>query len=148
VVRFTVYTNTTKIQGAEYMVQFNLFFGVTDIIIQLLEVGADLSTTHEARQALDSLITDFKESEGVATSEIENEQLREYFQVIENIKSLNNILVRGLPSLPDARDPEEAKLRVEIFAILNNLLKVGITSCNVHETHMQLDAILAEHEQF
>ena len=129
------------------MIEFNLFFSVIETITQLLEVGADLSTTHEARGLFDSLVADFEESAGVETSKDKSDQLKEYLQVIENIQSLNNILVRGLPSLNAARTPEEAKLRVEIFAILNDLLKVGITSCNMHEARMQINAILAVHEQ-
>jgi len=128
------------------MVKFNLFFGMIEIITQLLEIG-DLSTTHEARRLFDSLVSDFEESEGVAIKGDKSNHLKEYFQVIENIQSLNNILVRGLPSLNEARTPEEAKLRVEIFAILNDLLKVGITSCNMHEARMQINTILAVHEQ-
>jgi hypothetical protein len=73
--------------------------------------------------------------------------VQEYFQVVENSQMENEVFFRGLPSLKEASSPAEAKLQVEIFVILNDLLKAGVTSCNLHEAHMQLDALLEEHEQ-
>ena len=129
------------------MTQFILLFRVLEITTQLLEVGADASTTHEARRSIDSLVADFEESQGVVIEETISQELEDYFQVIENLQSLDKILGRGLSPLPEASTPEEAKLRAEIFATLNDLLKTGITSCSLHEAHMQLDAILETHEQ-
>lgn len=156
------------------MTQFNLFFRILELITQLLEVGADASTTHEARRILDALVDGFKKSQDMMVEEDEcevkgdlgkdsplksildkiatkeramSQELKEYFQVIDSFQLLNNLLFRGLPSLEEADTPELAKLRVEIFAILNDLLKVGLTSGNLHEAHTQLDAILEEHEQ-
>jgi len=131
-----------------HMTQFILLFRVLEITTQLLEVGADASTTHEARRSIDSLVADFEESQGVVIEEDESEELKEYFQVIENLQSLDKILGRGLPSLLEADNPELAQLRAEIFATINDLLKAGITSCNLHVAHIQLDAILEDHEQF
>ena len=130
------------------MTQFILLYRVLEITTQLLEVGADASTTHEARRSIDSLVADFEESQGVVIEETISQELEDYFQVIENLQSLDKTLGRGLPSLPEADTPELAQLRAEIFATLNDLLKVGITSCSLHEAHMQLDAILEVHEQF
>ena len=73
--------------------------------------------------------------------------VEEYFHVVENPQLENEIFFRGLPSLPEPRTPEEAKLRLEIFVILNDLLQVGVNSCSVHEARMQINAILETHEQ-
>jgi len=131
------------------MLQINLFLELVEVVTQLLEVDADSSSTHEARQLIDSLVADFEEAHGVMAEEASSisQELNEYYQIIENFQSLNNILACGLPSLNEPEEPELAKLRIEIFAILNDLLKVGVTSCNVHEAHMNLDALLAQHEQ-
>jgi len=131
------------------MLQINLFLGLVDTVTRLLEAGADSATTHKARLSIDSLVAEFEEDHGVMIEEDNStsQELNEYYQMIENIQSLNNILACGLPSLEQAKEPELDILRVEIFAILNDLLKVGLTCCNVHEAHMQLDALLEQHEQ-
>ena len=160
-----------------HMIQLNLFLGLLEIITHLLEVGADCSTTHEARRLIDSLVEDFEESHGVEIEEDKSESdeveqspltailnkiatkertipqelkeyflVQEYFLVVENSQSENEIFFRGLPPLSEPSTPVQAKLRVEIFAILNDLLKVGLTCCSVHEAHMQLDALLEQHE--
>ena len=159
------------------MMQLNLFLGLLEVVTQLLEVGADSTTTYEARLRVDSLVENFEESHGVEMEEGESigdevEQspltailyniatkertlpqelkeyflVQEYFLVSENPQE-NEVFFRGLPSLPEASSPDEAKLRVEAFALLNDLLKVGLTSCSVHKAHMQLDDLLAEYEQ-
>ena len=160
------------------MTQLNLFFGLLEVVTQLLEIGADSAITYEARLRVDSLVEGFEESQGVEMEEDESvgddevEQspltallykvatkerthpqelkayflVQEYFLVAENSQE-NEVCFRGLPSLPEASSPAEAKLQVEIFVILNDLLKAGVTSCNLHEAHMQLDALLEEHEQ-
>ena len=149
------------------MTQFNLFIAILEIITQLLEVGADASTTHEARQALDALVAEFYESEGV---EIESTPLgaiihkiatkrrtipqelkgyflvKECFEIAPDYQLETEIFFRGLPSLKEECSPEESILRVSIFIILNDLLQVGINSCSLHESHMKLDALLEEHE--
>ena len=152
------------------MLQLNLFLELLEVITQLIKDGADSNTSHEARLAIDSLVADFEESQGIVIEEDKGEctegddyslkamlnriatkertmpqELREYFLMVESPQS--EIFFRGLPPLPESETPEVAKLKVEIFAVLNDLLKVGLTSCNVHQARMQLDSILAVHEQ-
>ena len=159
------------------MTQLNLFLEVLDTVTRLLEVGADASTTHEARRLIDSLVEDFEESQGVyigeensVSDEVEQtpleamlikiatkertipQDLKDYFLVTEHFQVKhhrieNEIFFRGLPPLNEEITPEVAKLRVGIFSILNDMLKAGVTSCTMHEAHMNLDALLAEHEQ-
>ena len=159
------------------MTQLNLFLEVLDTVTRLLKVGADASTTHEARRLIDSLVADFEESQGVyigeenrVSDEVEQtpleamlikiatkertipQDLKDYFLVTEHSQVKhhhieNEIFFRGLPPLNEEITPEEAKLRIGIFSILNDLLKAGVTSCTMHESHMELDALLAEHEQ-
>ena len=133
----------------------------------MLEVGADSATTYEARQLIESLVEDFQESESgemeqsplllmltnIATKEttmpLELKKyflVRECFQVVEN-SQLETEIFLDLPPLPEENTTYLAKLRIGAFIILNDLLKVDVTSCSVHKAHMELDAILAEHEQ-
>ena len=144
------------------MTQFKLFLGLLEIITQLIEAGANSFSTYEARLLLDSLVDDFDEDHGIYLEEDEAAEggesklknildgidakilampkgLHEYFQVIESFQDL--------PSLSEPNTVEHAQLMVGIFTILNDLLKVGVTSCNLHEAHMQLDALLEEFEQ-
>ena len=72
-------------------------------------------------------------------------ELQDYFLMIESFQSGNYF--QGLPPLPEPNTIEHAQLMVGIFAILNDLLAAGITSCNLHEAHMLLDALLYEFEQ-
>ena len=149
------------------MTQLNLFLGLLEIVTQLLEIGADSATTYEARQLIDSLVEDFEESKSdeieqsplvlmltkIATKEttmpLELKKyflVRECFQVVENSQLEPEIFLDFLP-LPEESIPYLDKLRIGAFIILNDLLKVDVTSCSVHKAHMELDAILAEHEQ-
>jgi len=149
------------------MTQLSLFLGLLEIVTQLLETGADSATTYEARQLIDSLVADFEESEGdeieqyplevmltkIATNDRtlphelkEYFLVREHFQVVKN-SQLESEIFLDFPPLPEESTPYLAKLRIGAFIILNDLLKVDVTSCSVHKAHIELDAILAEHEQ-
>ena len=144
------------------MTQFKLFLRLLEIITQLIEAGANSFSTYESRLLINSLVDDFDEDQGIYLEEAEAAEdgesklknildgidakilatpkaLHEYFQVIESFQDL--------PSLSESNTIEYAQLMVGIFAILNDLLVAGITSCNLHEAHMQLDALLYEFEQ-
>ena len=159
------------------MTQLNLFLEVLDTVTRLLDFGADSKTTYEARSIIDSLVADFEENQGIeiedesvgdeveltplesmlikiATKERTTPQelkdyflVTEHFQVVKHHHIENEIFFRGSPPLKKECTPEVAKLRVGIFSILNDLIKAGLTSCTMHEAHMNLDALLAEHEQ-
>ena len=149
------------------MTQFNLFLGLLEVIIQLIEAGANSFSTYESRLLINSLVDDFDEYQGIYLEEEAETKaetagggesklinildgidakilatpkaLHEYFQVIESFQDL--------PSLSEPNTVEHAQLMVGIITILNDLLKIGVTSCNLHEAHMQLDALLEEFEQ-
>ena len=152
------------------MTQFKLFLKLLEIITQLFETGANACNTYEARLLIDSLLNDFDEDQGIYCEEAEPakaeggefkletildgsdakiltmpKELQEYFQMIESFQSGNYF--QGLPPLSKPNTIEQAQLMVGIFTILNDLLAAGITSCNLHVAHMQLDALLYEFEQ-
>ena len=155
------------------MTQFNLFLRLLEIITQLFETGTNTCNTYEARLLIDSLLSDFDEGQGIYCEEAETEaaetedgkskletildgidaktrampkELQEYFQMIESFQSGNGIYFQGLTPLPEPNTIEQAQLMVGIFATFNDLLEAGVTSCNLHEAHMQLDALLEEFE--
>ena len=153
------------------MTQFKLFLELLEIITQLFETGANACNTYEARLLIDSLLNDFDENQGIyIEEEAETEaaedgeskleiitggidakmlampkELQDYFLMIESLQSGNYF--QGLAPLPEPNTIEQAQLMVGIFTILNDLLVAGITSCHLHEAHMQLDALLYEFEQ-
>ena len=134
------------------MTRFNLFLDLMGIIHNLVQEGVTVCNANEAHMQMESVFDDFEENEGVDDNNVSKmfedtffkiehlpAELKQYCYVIDDFYKENEIYLEALPT--QGTTMEQAQLIAGLFHILNNLLSVGINSCNNHQARMEILAL-------
>ena len=140
------------------MTQFTLLMELLDTMNDLLEGGFDSDNVYHARMKMDCHFAKFDEINGIEQVKPINlfggiakklahmPELKQYAKMIETFQAENEIYLLDLPLKIEEATIEQVQLIIGFFAILNELLEAGMTSCNVYETHIRLDDLLKAFE--
>ena len=141
------------------MTKYNLILELTGVINNLLEVGVTGDDVHEARKQIDTCFNQFEEHEAAEITELGAildkvaanmakipDELREYFQTIEDFKNINEIVLQALPPRYAHHGIEMVQLMASLFDTVNQLLDNGVTPCMAHDAHNKIDCLFHRFE--
>jgi len=148
------------------MVRFDLFSDLLSSIHQLLDVGFSKQNIREVRNMFDYAFDRFEENEDAEIPDMEmlhgivnktlarSCQMYEYFQVITDFtkdiypsKKHIRKKKKKLPTPFKQQTARDVQFVLGILFILDELLAVGVNSCNAHVARLKLDALFDCYEQ-
>jgi len=128
-------------------------------INQLLDGGFAKKNIRDVRLLINYSFDRFEEREIANSSELSTiegiaiktldmpKSLHDYFQVLNEVQDENEIYLGNLPTQFNNQTVGDVELMVSVFAILDELLVLGITLCSAHIARLKLDSLFDMYEQ-
>jgi len=142
------------------MTKFDLVLELLYTMNEILDAGISTPVLLKAQGMLDYSIDRFEEFDGdtnppkcrmeVILDGIDSKirkmppALRDYFQFIEHCQAENEIRLCCLPHEFSDQTMEQVQFMIEFYDIFNEMLEMGMTSCNVHHAHMRINKLFQD----